>query len=481
MVLIWHRDVHPLAIFQGPMRIAILSWESLHSIAVGGVANHVTELAAGLERRGHEVHVFVRIGQGQPRYSLIHGVHYHRCPMDLNPDFVTEMNNMCNSLIWHLGETEHYNGWPFDVVHGHDWMCAKAIVQAKNNRGRRTILTVHSTEYGRCGNVNYPGNSSRVRWVEAEGIYVADRVITVSGVSADEVKQQYKVPDWKLRVVRNGVHCERFDGNIDPAVCRRTHGIGPLDPMVLFVGRLSVQKGPDLLMEAIPGILHYRPDAKFVFVGDGYMRWDLDRRAHQLKVSHAVRFLGNMDGNGELLNLYKSADCVCVPSRNEPFGIVVLEAWAAGKPVVATYSGGPSEVVRHGETGYMVYPNHDSICWGIKEIFRNFAHARWMGERGRVTAAYGYSWDLVAAQTEGIYYELVPWVETHKPIQPSASRIEPQQTDGAADPGLRAQAPRKVKKIRSARVQGTLPFSDAWNPATTEHKSSKSAPGQESI
>ena len=111
------------------MKIALLSWESLHSIAVGGVAQHVSELAAGLERRGHDVHVFVRIGQGQSNYELIDGVHYHRCPIQIHPDFVTEMNNMCNAFMWFLGEVESRTGH-FDIVHGHDWLCAKGVVQA---------------------------------------------------------------------------------------------------------------------------------------------------------------------------------------------------------------------------------------------------------------------------------------------------------------------------------------------------------------
>jgi glycosyltransferase involved in cell wall biosynthesis len=232
-------------------------------------------------------------------------------------------------------------------------------------------------------------------------------VITVSGALADEVKAQYAVPDWKLRCVHNGINCSRYDGFIDPAVCRRTYGIGPLDPMVLFVGRMSVQKGPDLLLEAVPGILATRSDAKVVFVGDGYMRAQLEQRAHQLGVAHAVKFLGSMGPISDLINLYKSTDLVCVPSRNEPFGIVVLEAWAAGKPVVATRNGGPGEFITHNQEGLLVYDNPGSICWGIREVFQNFAHARWMGERGRVKAAFSFSWDIVASQTDGIYHELV--------------------------------------------------------------------------
>ena len=390
-----------------PLRIALLSWETLHSVRVGGVAVHVTELAAALERRGHDVHVFTRVGQGQPTFEEVHGGKYHRCPMDLNPDFVTEMNNLGNSMAYFMAANENEVGKPFDIVHGHDWLAAKGMVQMKNDHGRRAIFTIHSTEYGRCGNHFRPGNSERVRHIEREGTYVADRVITVSGYCADEAKFCYEIPNDKIRVIYNGINCEPFDGYIDPAVCRRTYGVGPLDPMVLFVGRMSTQKGPDLLLEAIPGILHQRPDAKVVFVGDGDMRGWMEHRARELGISHAVRFPGAMTLDGDLINLYKSTDVVCTPSRNEPFGIVILEAWAAGKPVIVTPNGGPREFVSHDQDGYFVDLSPASVCWGVNNVFKNFEHARWMGERGRVKAAFGFSWDKIADQTEGVYREVL--------------------------------------------------------------------------
>lgn len=399
----------------------MLAWETLHSVPVGGVAAHVTELSAALNRRGHEVHIFCRIGNGQSGYDLIDGVHYHRCTVNLHSDFVSEMHNMCDSFMWRIGETESAIGASFDLFHGHDWMCTKAIAQAKNNWGRRTVFTLHSTEWGRCGNKFHKGTPERVSWLEAEGAYIADRVITVSSAMADEIKWQYKVPDYKLRKVFNGVNVHRFDGFIDPAVCRGTYGIAPMDPMVLFVGRLSTQKGPDLLLESIPHVLRHYHNAKFVFVGDGDMRRTLDQRSWELGINYACRFLGSMGGNSDLVNIFKSTDLVCVPSRNEPFGIVVLEAWAAGKPVVATHCSGPREFVNHGQNGLLVYDNPGSIAWGIMEIFRNFEHARWMGEQGRVTAAYGFSWDEIASQTEGIYYELIP-----RPAEPLV-QVEPEK------------------------------------------------------
>ena len=388
------------------MKIALLSWESLHSIAVGGVAQHVTELAAAMERRGHEVHVFVRIGHGQKNYEVIHGVHYHRCPIQLHHDFVTEMNNMCNAFMWFMGEVEAKTG-PFDIVHGHDWMCAKGIVQAKNDRKRSTVFTIHSTEFGRCGNVHCNGQSARVRAFEAEGAFCADRVITVSGVLADEVRDVYQVPDAKLRAIHNGVQAAHFNIQVDPGAVRREYGVGPLDPMILFVGRLCFQKGPDILIEAIPGILRSRGDAKFIFVGEGNMRGQIEHRARQLGITHAVRFPGSRSGVS-LAKLYRSCDAVCMPSRNEPFGIVLLEGWAAHKPVIATRNGGPREIITHGLNGFIVDATSESVSWGVHEVFRDFEHARWMGSLGYDEAVEVYSWDSIAQQTEEVYREVAP-------------------------------------------------------------------------
>jgi hypothetical protein len=98
---------------------------------------------------------------------------------------------------------------------------------------------------------------------------------------------------------------------------------------------------------------------------------------------------------------------VVVPSRNEPFGIVVLEAWASGKPVVATTSGGPRDFVKPGEDGYLVDPSPNSIAWGCCKIMENFKHSEWMGKNAQAKAAREFSWDYIAHQTQQIYYELL--------------------------------------------------------------------------
>ena len=124
------------------MRIALLTWESLHSVAVGGVAVHVTELAAALDRKGNEVHVFTRMRwPGDWHYDRIDGVHYHRVPYSGRADIVDDMNEMCRSFVTAVFQTEDYMGAAFDIVHAHDWMASNAMVWIKQGRGRKGILT----------------------------------------------------------------------------------------------------------------------------------------------------------------------------------------------------------------------------------------------------------------------------------------------------------------------------------------------------
>jgi len=384
------------------MRIALFSWESLHSIAVGGVAAHVTELAAALQRIGNEVHVFTRMGHGQTYHVVIDGVHYHRCPFDLNPNFITEMNNMCHSFAYHFFQTENVAG-TFDLIHGHDWMTANALAELRNARNKRTVFTLHSTEYGRCGNVFYEGQSRDIRNLEWYGGFVADKIITTSETIKKEAKWIYNFEDRKLAMIPNGVSLHKFVRPIDPWGVKKWHNVGVWDPVCLFVGRMVVQKGPDLLMEAIPPVLAEFPHAKFFFIGDGYMRRGLEHRAWQLGVQHACRFLGYVL-ESDLVNFYKGCDMVCIPSRNEPFGIVALEAWAAGKPIIVTHNG--FDYVWHDVNGLKVYDNPNSIAWGIKNLLSDLGKAKWMGANGRRTAE-DFSWDNIAQMTMGVYEEIV--------------------------------------------------------------------------
>lgn len=142
----------------------------------------MTELAAALQRRGHEVHVFTRPGYGSGGVWPIDGVWYHYCPHNLSRSLVDEVQEMCRSFVWHFSQTEDYIGH-FDVVHAHDWLASNAMVWIKQARpDHSAVLTMHSTEYGRCGNNFWSGDSAPIRDHERHGTYCADRVIAVRGV-----------------------------------------------------------------------------------------------------------------------------------------------------------------------------------------------------------------------------------------------------------------------------------------------------------
>jgi glycosyltransferase involved in cell wall biosynthesis len=383
------------------MRVALSSWESLHSIKVGGVAVHVSELAAALQRRGHEVHVFTRLGAWQPLDECIDGVQYHRCPHQLNPNFVDEINNLCRAIVARFDDVQRVSG-RFDVFHAHDWLAANSMVWVKEGWHPRSILTMHSTEYGRCGNNFGGGFSRRVMDHERHGTYCADHVIAVSEALKRELCWIYQLPAWKATVVYNGVSFRHFDGVVDQGQVKMRYGMGPFDPMMLFVGRLVYQKGPDLLLRAIPAVLRFHGSAKFVFAGDGDMRTSLERDAQRIGVAHACRFLGFKSGD-ELADLFRASDMVVVPSRNEPFGIVILEAWSAGKPVVASEKGGPAEFVWHEVNGLRVHATSDSVAWGVGTLLKDREHAAWMGRNGRAGVETAFTWDAVGERTEQVY------------------------------------------------------------------------------
>jgi hypothetical protein len=282
---------------------------------------------------------------------------------------------------------------------------------------------MHSTEGGRNGDMGkgHPG----IKEIERCACGNADKLIAVSGVLKGEVQSACGADGNKMKVIYNGIQAgpivnmewqDDWTGNT-----KRDKGWSPMDPMFLFVGRHTAQKGCDIFIEAIPQILNYRGDAKFVIVGDGHLKAHNEGRAHALGVSHAICFTGSLkSGSAHLKALFRSCDAVVVPSRNEPFGIVVLEAWASGKPVVATTSGGPRDFVKPGEDGYLVNPDPGSVAWGCCQILQDFDHARRMGLNAQAKAMREFSWEHIAHETEAVYYQLLNLQDAPRANNPDA-------------------------------------------------------------
>jgi glycosyltransferase involved in cell wall biosynthesis len=375
----------------------MLSWESLYSIKVGGVAPHVSELSEALARRGHEVHIFTRRGDFES-YDKINGVHYQRVDVDSSGDMLAQMDRMSNALYDRFGAVQKLFG-RFDVVHGHDWHPVLALTRMKKEYGLPFILTMHSTEWGRNGNNFGYGISQEISHREWLGCYEASQVIVTTKRMQDELMWIYSLPPGKIHIIPNGIMLGKMRRGLDAGRVKEKYGIHPLAPMVLFCGRMSVQKGPDLLVEAIPGVLRNRPDVRFVFMGEGGMRAECERRARELGVADACRFLG-YTSSSEKEELINACDLMCVPSRNEPFGVVVLEAWDACKPVVATEA---VSIIRNFEDGLLAYAQPESIAWCINRLLSNPTEMKKLAEAGYSRIDTEFSWDRIATRTEEVY------------------------------------------------------------------------------
>jgi glycosyltransferase involved in cell wall biosynthesis len=176
----------------------------------------------------------------------------------------------------------------------------------------------------------------------------------------------------------------------------------PEEKIVLFVGRLVYEKGIHVLINAVPKILE-KVNAKFIIVGSGYMKEQLLNIVRSMGLEHKVLFEGFLDEQ-TLLKLQKCADVSVVPSLFEPFGIVALEAMAAKSPVVASDTGGLSEIIEHDVTGVKVYPNNpDSLAWGITKVLLDENYRKRIRENAYKRVQEKYDWEKIAQQTKRIY------------------------------------------------------------------------------
>ena len=182
----------------------------------------------------------------------------------------------------------------------------------------------------------------------------------------------------------------------------RTRFALPEEKIVLYVGRLVYEKGIHVLVNAVPKILE-KVDAKFIIVGSGYMKEQLSDIVKSMNLEHKVLFAGFLEED-ILLKLQKYADVSVVPSLFEPFGIVALEAMAAGSPVVVSDTGGLSEIVDHNLNGVKIYPNDpESLAWGVTKILLDEKFSAYLRKNAYKKIKEKYNWRKIALKTEKIY------------------------------------------------------------------------------
>lgn len=229
----------------------------------------------------------------------------------------------------------HAKHVPHDVIHTHDWLTAEAGIQAKDFSGKPHVMHVHATEFDRSGE----NPNQQVYDMERRGMDHADRVIAVSDYTKKMLIKHYGVPEWKIDVVHNAVK-PNFNAY------HKTNHLNKTDKIVLFLGRMTMQKGPDYFLQMAKKVLTKRKRVKFIMAGNGDMMEQVIQMAVGLGIERNVLFSGFLKGN-EVEQAYASADLYVMPSVSEPFGIAPLEAIHNGAPVLISKQSGVSEVVKN--------------------------------------------------------------------------------------------------------------------------------------
>ncbi|MBW2977181.1 glycosyltransferase family 4 protein [Candidatus Woesearchaeota archaeon] len=224
----------------------------------------------------------------------------------------------------------------FDVIHCHDWMTFKAGINAKMIKKKPLVLHVHATEFDRTGG---NGVNECVYKIEKEGMHFADSIIAVSGYTKNKITAHYGINPEKINVVHNAVEFEQNIKNED-------FGIKKNGRVVLFLGRITLQKGPDYFIYAAKKVLEYEKNVKFIIAGSGDMERCLIEKVAEMGIADKVLFAGFLQGM-DLERAYRMADVYVMPSVSEPFGITPLEAMSSKVPAIISKNSGVSEVIRH--------------------------------------------------------------------------------------------------------------------------------------
>lgn len=401
------------------MKIVILTNEYPPNV-YGGAGVHVEYLTcelAKLEDGRHEIEVLCFGEQDEEHGNLrVRGV---------DPDFELPrqderhgkfMDAMLRDLVMAGSIAEA------DVLHGHTWYSHLAGCLAKQLTGGHLVLTTHSLEPHRPWKAEQLGTAYRgSSWVERTAYENADGVVAVSGAMKEDVQSLYDVSDAEMRVIHNGIDIDQYRPRPDASVLE-SYGVDPDQPFVLFVGRITRQKGILHLVEAIH---HFDSDVQVVLCAGApdteEIGAEMEARveAARAETENRIVWIAEMLPREDVITMYTHASVFVCPSVYEPFGIINLEAMACGTPVVASAVGGIPEIVVPGETGLLVDVNPegseesvepadpDAFARGLAEevnaLMADAERREGMGSAARRRVEEQFSWTAIAEQTLDFY------------------------------------------------------------------------------
>ena len=366
------------------MKILMIGWGFPPKIQ-GGLDTHVFEICKELAKSND---VFLTL----PEFN---------CPAK-NPDGIKIVPVKCKSgknlsktvSEYNRGVVNACKNLDFDIVHSHDWFGVEASEKLRSRAP--WVFTLHSLEYMRsCGY----GKNSVMEKLERKGAKGCDRVITVSRLMKKSIVKNCKVSPEKIEVVYNSARAKK--GN--PEKIRRELGLGN-SPLVLFIGRLSQQKGIEYLIYSAKAVLDKIPEARFVIAGEGNLRGSLEKFCRHMGLDGKVIFPGFVPER-DIASYYSAADVFVYPSIYEPFGISVLESLLSGTPAITSREAGIMESLPEMGSVTAVRPADSGELAG--KIVHFLSKRNRVSNKEKELLAKTYSWEKSARQILDIYQSVI--------------------------------------------------------------------------
>jgi glycogen(starch) synthase len=366
------------------MRVAMIGWE-YPPFTVGGLGTHCYGLTRSLSHMGVKIDFYMpqtKHGATSDNHNLVIKevgettvFPYDRPESNEIAGQFFEAVSRYNTLV-----VTKVKG-TYDVIHCHDWLTIQASIALKDLLGVPLVLTVHSTEYDRSGWL-HPN-----QWfidIEREGMEKADKIIAVSQFTKRIIIEKYGINPDKITVIYNAVY---------------PISQGEKQKLVLFLGRLTIQKGADVFLRAAKKVTEFEPGVRFVVAGAGDLLPDLITQAVELGISNRVIFTDRLTDE-EMKHMYGIASVYVMPSVSEPFGITALEAISAGTPTIASKTAGVCETFHN--CLKVDFWDSDEIASKIISLLRYESLSNALTENGRKEIEL-FTWDNVAEKTLDIY------------------------------------------------------------------------------
>ncbi|MGD0072431.1 MAG: glycosyltransferase family 4 protein [Candidatus Bathyarchaeia archaeon] len=393
----------------GKFRLAVFNTQPPH-LYFGGVERRIIETTKRLQTQV-DITVYSGTKAGFKKPEAIDGVR-------LVPCFSTDKLFPLDNWFFNRSLSKKASTINADVYEAHA-VSGYGLLNALNKQGikRPFVHTIHGVladEYEQARENGYQSFRSRIAnyfmhrlaKLEGETAKNAKLIVTISKYSLEKIEKYYGVDAAKVRIVPNGVDPEEFKpvAETDREGGRRRFGLGS-EPCVLFVGSLIPRKGLPFLVEAAKKIVKKYSGTKFVIVGEGPLKNRLLSNLETANLSGNFTFLGNVKED-MLPTLYNCADVLALPSIQEGQGIVLLEAQASAKPVVAFDVGGVNEAVRNGETGLLVKRgSSEELADALLKLLSDKALREKMGANGRRFVTKNFTWDICAQKMLNVYRE----------------------------------------------------------------------------